>query len=314
MPLLQLFFSFCLFFPFLTTTSFTVRTNRHRIGCLFFPFLTTTSFTVRTNRRHTQYRHVIPLCGFFDDLKSSISEAFVDSDGASLSAIEGLESSSPRRSALSSSQKQFSTSGCISPSQLSPVTVSLSFYLTGIPEKDASSDLWQKQVKITGNEYDQQLRVAFPSEPQQSCLAVLNDDFTVTVSIPDSLSSSSSDFIPPQTDGAWKLSFEGGRNLLRLGISQLGFSRVVRSGGTMESVYGGAGNSAMKSASSLPPGRIYADFEILFGGTPGTFEIKREAPLPLVKCESASGLLKVVSLVSCGRVEAAFVYPDEEGK
>jgi hypothetical protein len=84
-------------------------------------------------------------------VKSSISSAFVDSSSAGsdpLSAIEGQNEAAPRRSPA-----RAKSSGEIPPDAFAPVVLELFLYLTGVPEKDVSSDLWREQVSITGGEY-----------------------------------------------------------------------------------------------------------------------------------------------------------------
>jgi hypothetical protein len=124
--------------------------------------------------------------------------------------------------------------------------------------------------------------------------------------------SSNPDYVEPGSGGAWKLAFQDGRNLLRVQLLQAGFRRVVVASGTMESVYGGEGNAAMKSASFVPPGAVFVDFEVGYGGTPGTYEVREAKELPLVRCEVESGFLKVASLQNCGRCEGRVVQGGDE--
>eukprot|EP00980_Cylindrotheca_fusiformis_P007951 scaffold1697_cov120-Cylindrotheca_fusiformis.AAC.33 len=188
-------------------------------------------------------------------------------------------------------EKQFRND--ITPEMVAGTSWTLDLYLSGVPERDPSNDLYGSKVNISSR--DRQTGLSLPSSPSA----------TITVDFLENgiCRSSESGFTSGEKDGEWKLSEDG--KILRFSFDSLGYTRTVETKGSIQKVYWtDEEEKRIKTSSSysIPPGWVYGDVELSVGRQPGTFELGNSGVL---RIEQASGLFGISSTMSsCGKFEA----------
>ncbi len=181
----------------------------------------------------------------------------------------------------------------------------LSLYLTGVPDRDPTNDLYGSKTNVSARDRSLGLGASLPSVPTATVRVRLLDDGVV-----DILESSSSgagtvtaaeeeeeeeeekdrDADDDEIDGAiaricsrdvpgkWKLSDDG--KTLRIGIHIRGYRRTVTTTGTIQKVFwSGEEPSVVRTSStySIPEGYIYGDIGVGYGDRPGTLEMTNDS-------------------------------------
>ena len=139
-------------------------------------------------------------------------------------------------------------SGKIQAEQLVGTSWDVSWYLTGVPDGDVSSDLYGARVDISNSaEFDSELSAVLPAEPQVVT--------TVTLLEGGVCKCDSSEFTTGE-DGEWKLVYEQSANLIRFSVCNLGFRKTTAMQGSLQNVFGGKDNEFTKSVRSIPEGKV----------------------------------------------------------
>lgn len=201
---------------------------------------------------------------------------------------------------------------------LTDTTWELGLYLTGVPDKDPSNDLYGSKSNVSVRDRQLGLGVSMPNEPTARVQIQLLDDGTVAICG----SATDSDDDECQVDevcstdipGQWKLSDDG--KTIRIGIPMRGYRRTITTTGTIQNVFWAQGEPATSKTSStysIPEGFVYGDISVGYGDVPGKLVMMDEKstspatgmsviPGGLLRVEKKNGLLGASStLVPCGR-------------
>ncbi|KAL3826334.1 hypothetical protein ACHAXA_003658 [Cyclostephanos tholiformis] len=225
----------------------------------------------------------------------------------------------------------------------------LSLYLTGVPDRDPSNDLYGSKTNVSARDRSLGLGASLPPVPTAKVKVRLLDDGVVNIiessragtsttteeknhdDDDDSDDSAYDDgaarICPMDVPGKWKLSDDG--KMMRIGIPIRGYRRTVTTTGTIQRVFwSGEEPSITKTSStySIPEGFIYGDIGVGYGDRPGTLEMMKDGgggsttggaaeiiPGGLLRVEKRIGMLGASSkLLPCGRFtgrEAFRVFP-----
>ncbi|KAL3930833.1 MAG: hypothetical protein SGBAC_011592 [Bacillariaceae sp.] len=181
----------------------------------------------------------------------------------------------------------------VTPEMVTGTSWTLDLFLSGVPERDPSNDLYGSRVNISSR--DRQTGLNLPGAPSTSVTLTFLKDGVCRVS--------ESGFTSGDVDGQWKLSEDG--NILRFSMDSLGYTRMVQTKGSIQNVYwtDEEEKSIQTSSSySIPPGLVYGDVELTASRNPGTFEMDSDGVL---RIEKESGLFGISSqMKTCGKFEA----------
>jgi hypothetical protein len=202
-----------------------------------------------------------------------------------------------------------------SPSSVGPLSiagtvVTMDLYLTGVPNKDPSNDLYGSRVNISSR--DRRVNQALPAEPTVPSLQIaFRSDLTCQCLLETPFTSAGANSV-----GEWKLSVRaavgnGGGRDVRFRIPVLGYTRTVETKGTIQKVYWSDGNDAVRATSTtytIEPGWLYGE---------ATVSSDRRGQLQwdsgVLKVEKTGGLLgAATTLVPCGAFAVTGVVSDEE--
>lgn len=213
----------------------------------------------------------------------------------------------------------------------------LSLYLTGVPDRDPSNDLFGAKTNVSVRDRQLGLGVSLPKDPtanvriellEDGLVSILGSSFTtVTTNCDvDEEDDEDDDDTPtindeeetqiclPDTHGQWKLSNDG--KTIRIGIPIREYRRTITTTGTIQKVYwseGEAATSRTSSTYSIPEGMVYGDIGVGYGtggllvmidekstvvGSPGLSVV----PGGLLRVEKKMGVLGASSkLLPCGK-------------
>ena len=177
----------------------------------------------------------------------------------------------------------------------------LSLYLTGVPDKDPSNDLYGSKTNVSNRDRRLGPGASLPREPtarvgvrflaggvtsiilgsRRSAGAEEDDgDETNGDDIPNDDDDDDDDgdqICSRDVDGQWKLSADG--KTLRIGIPIREYRRTVTTTGTIQKVFwSGEEPSTTRTSStySIPEGFVYGDIGVGYGDRPGTLEMADE--------------------------------------
>ena len=174
-------------------------------------------------------------------------------------------------------------------------SLTLDFYLSGVPERDPSSDLYGSKVNISSRDKDTGL--SLPSAPSVKIQLDFLNDGICTVSESSFTTGSNG------SGSQWKLSDDN--KFLRFSMDTLGYTRTVETKGSISKVYWTDEEEKSTQTSttySVPPGPVYGDIEIIPAGR-GKTELGKDGVLRL---EQSSGLFGIASkMVACGKFVVA---------
>ena len=203
----------------------------------------------------------------------------------------------------------------------------LGLFLTGVPDRDPSNDLYGSKSNVSVRDRQLGLGVSLPDEPTAKIQIQLLSDGSVAFC--DSTSDSGNEECPVDevcsTDipGQWKLSEDG--KTIRIGIPMRGYRRTITTTGTIQNVFWSQGEPATSKTSStysIPEGFVYGDISVGYGDAPGKLIMMDEKstsvasgmstiPGGLLRVEKKNGLLGVSStLVPCGRFSGRMTCSD----
>ena len=207
---------------------------------------------------------------------------------------------------------------------LTDTTWDLGLYLTGVPDRDPSNDLYGSKSNVSVRDRQLGLGVSLPKEPTAKIQIQLLEDGAVAICS----SATDSDDDECQVDevcstdipGQWKLSDDG--KTIRIGIPIRGYRRTVTTTGTIQNVFWTQNEEATSKTSStysIPEGFVYGDISVGFGDEPGKLimmDEKSSSPISgmsvipggLLRVEKRQGLLGASStMVPCGRFSGRMV-------
>ena len=174
-------------------------------------------------------------------------------------------------------------------------TFAMDFFLTGVPNKDPSNDLYGSKVNISSR--DREVGLALPEEPTVSGINVKFLENGVCECL-------SSTPFTEAGNGDWILSDDGKQ--IRFRIKVTGYSRTVETKGTIQSVaWSDQPNQELRSSTvySIPEGWLYGEASI-------SRDIKGTTRWEncILKIEQSAGLLGVGSkMTPCGKFTATGV-------
>lgn len=175
-------------------------------------------------------------------------------------------------------------------------SLTMDLYLSGVPARDPSNDLYGSKVNISSR--DKVSGLSLPSSPSVNIKLEFLEDGVCRVS--------DSGFTSGEMDGQWKVSEDG--KILRFSIDSLGYTRTVQTKGSIQNVYWTdeeEKNIQTSTTYSIPPGMVYGDIQVSPGRKAGTFEVEKEGPL---RIEKSTGLFGIASqMASCGKFVATLV-------
>ena len=176
----------------------------------------------------------------------------------------------------------------------------LDLYLTGVPERDPSNDLFASKVNISSR--DRKVGLSIPESPTVSdIIVILLENGVCRVE-------SESEFIDEDAgEGVWKLSDDG--SMIRISLNVVGYQRTVQTKGTIQKVYWSKEDDqqiATSTAYSIPAGPMYGDATLKSGNQVGTLSWEDG----ICRIEQSTGLLGAgMRMVPCGRFSATRVEP-----
>jgi hypothetical protein len=181
-------------------------------------------------------------------------------------------------------------------------TVDMDFYLTGVPNKDPSNDLYGEQVRISDRD-----RVVGQDVPEEATLTGIRvrfaDDETCYCE-------TESAFTAANAQGDWKISDDGKQVRFRLPVK--GYTRTVETKGSIQKVFWSDEPEQTRQTSTIytiPEGWMYGE-AALASGTKASTLVWNDG---ILKIEQALGLLGVASkLTPCGRVDVREVFARSE--
>lgn len=205
----------------------------------------------------------------------------------------------------------------------------LSLYLTGVPDRDPSNDLYGSKTNVSLRDRQLGLGASLPRTPTARVRIMLLESGAVSITTSyaeqsdddgDIIIDDSSQICSTDIPGQWKLSDDG--KTVRIGIPIRGYRRTVTTTGTIQKVFWSQGEpstSRTSSTYSIPEGFIYGDISVGYGDKPGTLEMIDEkamgmeiTPGGLLRVEKKMGILGVSSkLLQCGRFSGSFVQSED---
>lgn len=175
---------------------------------------------------------------------------------------------------------------------------SLDLFLTGVPERDPSNDLFASRTNISSR--DRKVGLAVPEKPTVSGIVIqLLENGVCRLE-------THSEFIDTdEGDGQWKLSDDG--SMIRISLNVVGYQRTVQTTGTIQKVFWskeGDQQIATSTAYTIPAGWMYGDAQLKSGKQVGTLQWDDG----IFRIEQSTGFLGAGSrMVPCGRFTATRV-------
>jgi hypothetical protein len=187
---------------------------------------------------------------------------------------------------------------------------SFDFYLTGVPNKDPSNDLYGSKTNISSR--DRSIGLTVPVDPtvsdvtiaflsENKCQVVGSDKTGFTI---DSANDESNQY----RIGDWKLSDDGSQIRFRFGVN--GYQRIIETKGTIQKVFWSKDDEMTTQTSTIytiPTGWLYAECSLSKRPTTAVNinRIEWDQNSAILKIEQTSGLLGVsTKMIPCGKFAA----------
>jgi hypothetical protein len=205
--------------------------------------------------------------------------------------------------------------------QLAGTTLSLNLFISGVPERDPSSDLYASKTTISSR--DRLVGLTLPLEPTVKDIRVTFLDDAQCICETESPLTRAND------KGDWRLlnnentarqsstlTPASNKALIRFRIPVTGYSRTVETKGTIQNVYWSKRNPdsdpeirKTSTTYSIPQGWLYGDAELVKNAR-GQLTIING----VLKVEQTTGFLGAsIKMVPCGKFEASVVLDDIDG-
>ena len=209
----------------------------------------------------------------------------------------------------------------LSPEQLQDTRWRLSLYLTGVPDRDPSNDLYGSRTNVSLRDRRLGLGANLPQSATGCVIVKLVSDGSLTVQ--DSWFGDEDDvdnntekqsISPTSIPGQWLLSPDG--RTLRLSIPIVGYKRTVTTKGTIQKIYWSSADESTTQTSTsytISEGMIYGDINVGYGmgGVLDMIEERGEAgnkiPGGLLRVEKRMGLASS-KMVPCGRFSGSLLH------
>jgi hypothetical protein len=176
--------------------------------------------------------------------------------------------------------------------QLDGRTVTLDLFLTGVPNKDPSNDLFGSRVNISSR--DKSLGLTIPDKPTLSSIRV-------SFASDGKCRCETATPFTEADQGDWVLSQDGKQVRFRIRVT--GYTRTVETKGTIQSVYWSSeADKSLQTSTvySIPAGWLYGEASISANAKGNT-----QWSEGVLKIEQETGLLGVsTKMVPCGKFTA----------
>lgn len=230
----------------------------------------------------------------YNFFKNLFDDAFANDEGLSTTDIrQGMlegpnDDERPPVSTLTSTQQRWrEQQQQASVSSLEGQVAMVDLYLTGVPDKDPSNDLFGSRVNISSR--DRKVGQTLPASPTVKGLVVefLRDNRCRA-------QSSSSPFVNNNVQGDYRLSEDGRQVRFRLAVT--GYTRRIETKGSIQSMYAEEDKAESTSTTySIPEGWLYGEADLTM--VRGTVQWNNG----ILKIEKSAGLLGAgTKMVACG--------------
>lgn len=189
-------------------------------------------------------------------------------------------------------RRKMLSKGGVSNEDLIGTVACFDLYLTGIPNKDPSNDLFGSKTNISSR--DREVGQVLPTTPSVSAVRVKFAADQVCEVLEDS-----SGFVNVDSKGDWRLSDDGEQIRFRFKVN--GFTRTIETKGTIQKVYWS--NEEEKSTRtqtvySIPEGWLYGEGNLKLNGAGKPMQWNEG----VLKVEQSTGLLGVsTKMIPCGK-------------
>ena len=181
----------------------------------------------------------------------------------------------------------------VTPAMVTGSKCSVDLFLSGVPERDPSNDLYGSKINISSR--DRETGLSLPSAPSTTIQIKFLENGVCRAT--------PSEFTSGKVDGEWKLSEDG--KVLRFSMDVLGYTRTVETKGSIQKVAWSKEDEqsiATQTTYAIPPGFVYGDVQVAPGRRPGSSIDFSESGV--LRLEQSAGLFGVSSkLVACGKFE-----------
>lgn len=186
----------------------------------------------------------------------------------------------------------------------------LSLYLTGVPDRDPSNDLYGSKTNVSVRDRRLGLGVELPKDPTARARIVLGPGGVVecltSLAVDADEDGGDDDVCDLEVSGQWRLSDDG--KTIRLMLPFLGYRRTVVTKGTIQKVFWSEGEEPSSKTSAtytIPEGFLFCDIAVGYGSGPGSLIMEDEKPsgLPggILSVEKRMGLLGAATkMITCG--------------
>jgi hypothetical protein len=192
-------------------------------------------------------------------------------------------------------RQKMDRSSSVSADQIVGIIIDLNLFLTGVPNKDPSNDLFGSKTSISTR--DREIGQEVPVKPTITGIELqFLENFECRFNSPDSTG-----FFSSNADaGEWKLSDDGKQIRFRIMVS--GYTRTVQTKGTIQKVFWSQEEERTTQTStvySIPEGWLYFDANVSRGKSSVAFDSG------MLRVEQSQGLLGVATkMVPCGKFTA----------
>lgn len=261
----------------------------------------------RHGRQHSSSSNVIRRYNFFKDV---LGKAFENDSTDVLSSIEGptegeydpSSASAPAGSALTATQQKWQRLEATP--RLDNTMVEVDFYLTGVPNKDPSNDLFGSRVNVSSR--DRQVGLSVPDQPTVNSVRI---EFLPSANGENNKCRCLTDtaFTASMTDGDYRVSDDGKQ--VRFRIPCNGYTRTIETKGTINKIYWSNEDDETRETSttySIQEGWIYGEAD-LSSNAKGIVQWNNG----VLKIERTMGLLGAGSkMTACGKFTARAVIQE----
>jgi hypothetical protein len=188
----------------------------------------------------------------------------------------------------------------------------MDFYLSGVPDKDPSNDLFGGRVNISSR--DRKIGLDLPDQPTVTSISILFLEDGTCQCLSDT------PFTAASSMGEWRMAAvdspesaaaaaaaaatRGRTNEVRFRIPVSGYTRTIETRGTIQNVYwSNEGDRVVRETSTtyrIDPGWIYGEARVLSSGRSGDTIV--EWSEGVLKVERVTGLLGAsTKMVPCGK-------------
>jgi hypothetical protein len=227
-----------------------------------------------------------------------------------------VQQPTPRRELTATQQawRQSMSSGSavkVENADLIGTRISVDLYLTGVPNKDPSNDLYASRTNISAR--DRSVGQVLPAQPTLSGIQIqfAENQKCVVSTTAEQISDKADDakttktqlvnaFVNTQIEGDWKLSDDGRQ--LRCRMQVYGFQRTVQTKGSIQKIYWSQEKESISETStiySIPEGWLYFEMDLSRRRNSNNIQW---SPNGVLKIEQPMGMFGVASRMSpCGK-------------